>query len=53
MILSAAEEFVLLLDTDAEEDELPDVEEDDILSIVEEFVFLYNPQHRRGVCPNP
>ncbi len=46
-------EFALLLDTEAEEDELPDVEEDDILSIVEEFVLLYDPQRRRGVRPHP
>ena len=53
MILSATVEFVLLLDTEAQEDKLPDVEEDGILSIVEEFVLLYDPQRRRGVRPHP
>ena len=46
MILSAAEEFIFLLETEAEEDELPDVEEDVILSIVKEFevVFILNAE---------
>ena len=33
-ILSIVEEFILLLDAETEEDELTDVEEGDILSVV-------------------